>query len=145
MNEKSTPSDLELSKIHCIQPLLTEPETRCVIFCSILQFNCILIALIKLIQADTNQIGFLLFFFFYKNCTSIFIQNIKCHKPCSIALGLGRESGLLLPIANIHSYCALFLRQHGGPSERSLLNPVAGTVAGICSKIGTFLPSERLG
>lgn len=28
-------------------------------------------------------------------------------------------------MTNIHSYCALFLRQRGGPSERLLLNPEA--------------------
>lgn len=33
---------------------------------------------------------------------------------------------LISLIINIHSYCAFFLRQHGGPSERFLLNPVAG-------------------
>ena len=43
---------------------------------------------------------------------------------------LGQGNGLFSQTTNIHSYCALFLRQHGGPSERFffflLLNPVAG-------------------
>lgn len=37
----------------------------------------------------------------------------------------GHINGLLSPISNIHSYCALFLRQHGGPSK-PFLSPVAG-------------------
>lgn len=39
---------------------------------------------------------------------------------------LGQANGLLPLITNIHSYCALFLRQHGGPSVPFRLNQVAG-------------------
>lgn len=60
-------------------------------------------------------------------------HSCKWHEQCftvnrspSPALELGRGNGLLSLITNIHSYCALFLRQHGGPSEHLLLNPVAG-------------------